>query len=88
MNESDAVEVLQGAIWAACLVAGPLVLPAMLIGICVAVLQAATQIQESTLTFLPKMVVVIISAFAASSLMGSQLTLLSENVYARIAAGY
>jgi flagellar biosynthesis protein FliQ len=88
MNESDAVEMLQAAIWAACLVAGPLVVPAMVIGIVIAVLQAATQVQESTLTFLPKMAVVIISAFAASSLIGSQLILLAENAYGRIAAGY
>jgi flagellar biosynthesis protein FliQ len=88
MNESDAVELLQSAIWSSCLVAGPMVIPAMLIGIVIAVLQAVTQVQESTLTFLPKMGVVIAGAFAASSLIGSQLSILTERSYGWIATGF
>ena len=40
--------------------AGPLLIAAMAIGILVSVLQAITQINESTLTFIPKMVAVIL----------------------------
>jgi len=40
--------------------AGPLLLTAMAIGILVSLIQAITQINESTLTFIPKMVAVII----------------------------
>ena len=40
--------------------AGPLLAAAMVIGIIVSVLQAITQINESTLTFIPKMVAVIV----------------------------
>jgi flagellar biosynthesis protein FliQ len=86
VNETDAIELLQSAMWTACLVAGPMVLPAMLVGIVIAVLQAVTQIQENTLTFLPKMAVVILCAFAASSLIGSQLVLLTEKSYGWIAS--
>jgi flagellar biosynthetic protein FliQ len=41
-------------------IAGPLLISAMLIGILVSILQAVTQINESTLTFIPKMIAVII----------------------------
>lgn len=41
-------------------VAGPLLIAAMVIGIVVSVLQAITQINEATLTFIPKMVAIII----------------------------
>lgn len=40
--------------------AGPLLAAAMMIGIVVSVLQAVTQINEATLTFIPKMVAVIV----------------------------
>ena len=41
-------------------IAGPMLLAAMVIGIMVSVLQAITQINESTLTFIPKMVAVVL----------------------------
>jgi flagellar biosynthetic protein FliQ len=88
MNETDAIEMLQAAVWTTCLVAGPVILPAMIVGVLVAMLQAVTQIQEGTLTFLPKMAVAVVSAFAASSLIGSQLVLLTERSYAWIASGF
>jgi flagellar biosynthetic protein FliQ len=42
------------------LVAGPMLITAMVIGIIVSVLQAITQINEATLTFIPKMLAVIL----------------------------
>jgi flagellar biosynthetic protein FliQ len=42
------------------LLAGPMLIAAMLIGIVVSVFQAITQINEATLTFIPKMLAVII----------------------------
>ncbi len=88
MNETDAIELMQSAVWSACIVAGPMVLPAMFVGIIIAVLQAATQVQESTLTFLPKMIVVVVGAFAASSLIGSQLSILAEQSFSWIKTGF
>jgi flagellar biosynthetic protein FliQ len=88
MNETDAIEILQSAVWTTCLVAGPVILPAMLVGVLIAMLQAVTQIQEGTLTFLPKIAVAVVAAFAASSLIGSQLMLLTERSYDWIATGF
>ncbi len=42
------------------LLAGPMLIAAMVIGIIVSVLQAITQINESTLTFIPKMVAIVV----------------------------
>ncbi len=42
------------------LIAGPMLIAAMVIGIIVSVLQAITQINEATLTFIPKMVAIIL----------------------------
>ncbi len=50
---SDAVKVILQ-------IAGPLLIAAMAVGILVSVLQAITQINEATLTFIPKMIAIII----------------------------
>lgn len=42
------------------MLAGPLLVAAMVVGILVSILQAVTQINESTLTFIPKMVAVVV----------------------------
>ena len=68
MNEVDALELVQNALWTTMWICVPLVLPAMAVGIIVALFQALTQIQESTLTFVPKMIVVFISAMASAAL--------------------
>lgn len=56
MVMSIAAEAIKTTIY----LAGPLLLAAMAIGIVVSVLQAITQINETTLTFIPKMVAVIL----------------------------
>jgi flagellar biosynthesis protein FliQ len=88
MNDSDAIELLQSALWVTMLISGPLVLPATIVGVIVALAQALTQVQETTLTFVPKMIVVFIAAFSVSSLIGSQLLHLTEQSYERIVTGF
>ena len=67
---------------------GPAVLAAMAVGLVIALFQALTQIQESTLTFVPKIVVVLVVLALTASFIGSQLFVFTEQVYARIAKGY
>ena len=60
MNEEFVMTIGSEAIKTIALIAGPMLLAAMVIGIVVSVLQAITQINESTLTFIPKMVAIIV----------------------------
>ncbi|MGE0351717.1 MAG: flagellar biosynthetic protein FliQ [Gemmatimonadales bacterium] len=55
MSAALAVELVRRAILLTALVAGPALLTAMLTGIVISLLQAVTQIQEQTLTFIPKL---------------------------------
>ena len=59
MNEGDVVEVLRGGFYATLLVAGPPLVAALATGIAISVLQALTQIQEMTLSYVPKIVVTL-----------------------------
>jgi flagellar biosynthesis protein FliQ len=88
MSETDILEIAQGAIWVTILMSAPLVVPAMLVGVVVAFGQALTQVQENTLTFVPKMVVVFIAMMLGSSFIGSQLQVLTEHLYLKVENGF
>ncbi len=60
MTEEMVMQLAADAIRTTIYLAGPMLIAAMLIGIVVSVLQAVTQINESTLTFIPKMVAVVL----------------------------
>ena len=53
MDQSKVLEIFRSAMYVAFKIAGPLLLVSVLIGLIVAIFQAATQIHEQTLTFLP-----------------------------------
>ncbi len=60
MTDEMVISIGSEAIKTIIYLAGPLLLAAMCVGLMVSVLQAVTQINESTLTFIPKMVAVVL----------------------------
>lgn len=88
MNEVDALELVRAAIWTVIVGAGPAIGAAMLVGIGVALLQALTQIQEVTLTFVPKIVVILLVLLITSSFIGAQIYTFAEMTYGRIVTGF
>ena len=56
MSSTLAVELIRQALTVALLVAAPLLITSLAVGILVSLIQAVTQIQEQTLTFIPKLV--------------------------------
>ena len=60
MSEGEIIELLRGGIWQVLTMAAPLLLSALAVGLIIAILQAATSIQEQTLTFVPKVVVILV----------------------------
>ena len=55
------VDMLQMAFWQIILAAAPVLIVALIIGLVIGVIQAATSIQEMTLSFVPKIVLVILA---------------------------
>ncbi|MFC4173653.1 flagellar biosynthesis protein FliQ [Microvirga sp. GCM10011540] len=88
MNEVDALEMVRSAIWTILIGAGPAVAAAMAVGIIIALVQALTQIQEITLTFIPKIVVILLVTLLTGSFIGSQIFAFTEEVYGRITTGF
>lgn len=60
MTPDSVVAIIRQAIEVALLAAGPLLLASLLTGLLVSIFQAATQINEMTLTFIPKLVVMFL----------------------------
>jgi flagellar biosynthetic protein FliQ len=88
MNERDALDIVQQAIWTIIVVSGPAVGAAMLVGIIIALLQALTQVQEMTLTFIPKIVVMLIVVAVSGSFIGAHIYAFTELLYSRIEHGF
>jgi flagellar biosynthesis protein FliQ len=88
MNERDAIDLVQQAIWTIIIGAGPAVGAAMLVGIIIALIQALTQIQEMTLTFIPKIVVILVVMALSGSFVGAHIYAFTEQLYGRIERGY
>ena len=88
MNEGDALDIIQSAIWMVIVGAGPAIGAAMVVGVAIALLQALTQIQEMTLTFVPKIVVMFAVVSLTASFIGGQFYVFTENVYAHIEHGF
>ncbi len=58
----EAVDVAREALWQSLIIAVPILGAGLLIGLMVSLFQAVTQIQEQTLTFVPKIIVMILVA--------------------------
>lgn len=58
MSRGDVVILLRGALWTVVKLAAPLLLVSLGVGLLVSIFQAATQIHEQTLTFVPKVLAV------------------------------
>ena len=63
MNTEVGIFWLQEALTAIVVLAGPVLMGALIVGLIIAVFQAVTSIQEMTLTYIPKMVVVVVILF-------------------------
>jgi flagellar biosynthetic protein FliQ len=59
MSVGDITTLLRQGILQVLLIAGPMLIPALVVGLIVAILQASTSIQEQTLTFVPKIIVIL-----------------------------
>ncbi|ABR59141.1 flagellar biosynthetic protein FliQ [Sinorhizobium medicae] len=88
MNEADALDIVQAAIWTVIVASGPAVLAAMVVGVGIAFIQALTQVQEMTLTFVPKILAVMITAAISAPFVGAQISIFTDIVFSRIQSGF
>lgn len=70
MTEAAFIDLLQGAVWLILLLAAPILVINLVVGVGISIFQAVTQIQEATLTFVPK----LLASFVVLVLAGPWMT--------------
>ena len=61
MTQGALLDFARQAVWTACLVGLPILLLSLVVGVAVSIFQAMTQIQEATLSFVPKILVMVLA---------------------------
>ena len=74
MSQEMVIEIAERAIWIVLIVSGPLLLIALISGLIVSIFQATTSIQEQTLSFVPKIVAVLVGIIFFGPWMISKMT--------------
>ncbi len=85
MTPELAIDVCRRAIQTILMVSAPVLIAGMLIGLIISIFQAATQINEQTLTFVPKIVVVFITLLIFGPWVIKVLTVFTTGLYDIIA---
>ncbi|RDV37409.1 flagellar biosynthetic protein FliQ [Bradymonadaceae bacterium TMQ3] len=79
--EDYILQVAREGLWLVLLTSAPPLIASMGVGLAVSVVQATTQIQEQTLTFVPKLIAVFASLAIAGPWIGSQLVRFSHALF-------
>lgn len=74
MGADRALELMNQLLWNSLLVAGPVLLVALVVGLAISVIQVATQLQEMTLSYVPKLVAAVVVLIALGPWMAHQVT--------------
>jgi flagellar biosynthetic protein FliQ len=86
MSGAEVLDVARDALFTLVLVASPLMLVGLIVGVVISLLQALTQIQEMTLVFVPKILAIFIAMIVALPFMADLLHGQMARIAARIIA--
>ena len=86
MSEDIVMQIATETLKTMMLIAGPMLIAAMVIGIIVSVLQAITQINEATLTFIPKMIAIVVVLVVMAPWMMEIMQNYSTEIFGNFAA--
>ncbi len=81
MFNSEVLQLTQQALWLVLILAAPPVLVASAVGLLVAFIQAATQLQEQTFQYAIKFFAIVLTIFVTASLMGSALYQFADRIF-------
>jgi len=84
MTPESTMEIARHGLWITILLAGPLLAAALIVGVVVGLFQAATQINESTLSFVPKLAAIALALMVAGGWMLGLLVDYTRELYQSI----
>ncbi len=84
MNAMPIMDVFRSAIWLAIILTAVITLPGLLVGLVIAVFQAATQINEQTLSFLPRLLITLLALAVTGPWLGKMIHEFTMNLLLNI----
>lgn len=87
MNAADVHDFLSQTVMVTLVASGPILAVALGVGLVISFLQALTQVQEMTLTFVPKIVAIFLTVIFAAPFMYGEIKGLSDAAFDAIASG-
>jgi len=87
MNEVAVLEIGREATYMILKTAGPVMMAGMIVGLAISLFQALTTIQEMTLTFVPKILVILLAIVVFLPFMMTTMIEFTQTLFDRIAAG-
>ncbi len=85
MTAPAALEWFRTLLWTAVLVAGPSVLAVVVVGLVMAILQAATQVNDQSVAFAPKAIAIVLALVVSGPWMLAELTHFTTAIFASLA---
>ena len=73
MGEGQILDILREMLWTTTLVAAPVLVIALVVGVLIGLVQALTSVQEMTLTFVPKLAAIAVTFWISMGLTGTLL---------------
>lgn len=86
MTQVMVLDIMKRAFFTIMIVSGPVLIIALVVGLLISILQATTQVQEQTLSFVPKIVAVILALIIFGNFMLNQLISLTTELFKLIPA--
>ena len=84
MTQDTVMTLATQTLWMTILMAAPLLLSALAVGLLVGMFQAATQINEMTLSFIPKLGILVVALFVFGPMMLSNIVNFAQNLFTNI----
>jgi len=84
MTPETVMDLTHSTLIVTCMLAAPLLLIALVVGLVIGMLQAATQINEQTLSFIPKLLFIVLALFAVGPWMLKTLVDFTHDLYTNI----
>lgn len=84
MSSEDVIALAEQGIYTILLVAGPLLIIALVVGLIVSILQATTQIQEQTLAFIPKIIGVLLGIVILAPWMINHMVRFASDIFSNL----
>lgn len=87
MTGAELLDLAREGFWVTLLVAGPAMIAGLLVGLAIALVQALTQVQEMTLVFVPRIIVMFLVIAVTLPFMGATLGRFATKIFMIIAGG-